>query len=112
MLIEGPLRVSIVETTDGLGRELSLSFTDSFRALPLAEQGPTLRAYIENLRDMIDEQEEEDTAERQGMLTILQVAEQLQPHGAAGEPALEETLVVEVQPEFSLQGGIANRRLN
>lgn len=111
MLIHGPLRVSVVETTDGLGRELHLTFTDTFQALPLATQGATLRAYINDLQAMIDEREEE-SAERQGMLTILQVAEQLLPHVTAGELALEETIVVEVQPEFSLQGGLAGLRLN
>ncbi|MFZ0256444.1 MAG: transcriptional regulator [Gammaproteobacteria bacterium] len=111
MLIVGPLRVSVVEPTDGLGRELHLTFTDTFQALPLAEQGTTLRTYITNLQGMIDEREE-DSTERQGMLTILQIAEQLLPHVAAGDLALEETIVVEVQPEFSFQGGLAGLRLN
>ena len=105
MLIEGPIQVGIVQKADGLGRELHLAFTDEFQALPLAEQGAGLRAYVEDLRDMIDDQED-DATERQGMLTILQIAEQLLPHVAAGEVALEETIVVEVQPEFSLQGAL------
>ena len=108
MLIQGPLTVSIVETPDGLSRELHLTFTDAFQILSVAEQEATLRAYVDDLRELIEEQPG-DSAERQGMLTILQVAEQLLPHVATGDLALEEPIVVEVHPEFSLQGGL---RLN
>lgn len=112
MLIEGPLRVSIVETTDGLGRELHLAFTDSFQSLSITEQTAALQTYVDDLRSAVEDQEGH-SAERQGMLTILQITEQPLPHVATGELALEETIIVEVQPEFSLQGGLlGGLRLN
>lgn len=112
MQIDGPLKVSVVEDTGGLSRELHLAFTDSFQSLAVAEQSAHLQAYIDELRNMIENQQE-NSPERQGMLTILQIAEQLLPHVASGELALEETIVVEVQPEFSLQSGLlGGLRLN
>lgn len=109
MLIEGPFRVGIVE--NDVGGELHLDFTEAFRHLTLTEQGPTFEAYIAYLRQAIADTRE-DSADRHGMLTILQIAEQLSPHIAAGEIPLTETIVVEIRPDYALGKGIAGININ
>lgn len=111
MLIEGPLKISVVDKADGLGRELHLDFTNDFRSLSLAKQSRAFQAYAVQLRETVSELQD-DSANRQGMLTILQIVEQLLPHVASGDLVLEETIVVEIQPEFSLGSGAFGLRLN
>ncbi len=99
MLIEGPLKIGVLDQPDGLGRELHLSFGPAFRTLDLAGQGAALRRYVGELRQQIEAVSDMTDRDRQGMLIILQIAEELLPHVAAGEMALEETIVVEMGPE-------------
>lgn len=95
MLIEGPLSISIVDTNAG-GRELHLEFTPEFRALKLPEQSDSMHEFIHYLKTEIDILEEHDP-NRQGMLMILQVAEELLPHIEANEISLEEAIVVDLR---------------
>jgi hypothetical protein len=95
MLIEGPLNISIADTSTG-GRELHLEFTPEFRALKLPQQSDSLHEFIHYLKTEIDILEEHDP-NHQGMLIILQVAEELLPHIEANEIPLEEAIVVNLQ---------------
>ena len=92
MLIEGPLDIGIVESSTG-GNELHLEFRPEFRALKLPEQSDAMHEFVHFLKTEIDILEEHDP-NRQGMLMILQISEELLPHIEANEVPLEETIVV------------------
>jgi len=99
MLIEGPLTIGALDRPDGPGRELHLTFTPEFRRLDLARQGQAFRGYVAELHGRIESIPDGDDRNRRGMLIVLQIAEQLLPHIANGDMALEETIVVELGPE-------------
>ncbi|MCG6937257.1 MAG: transcriptional regulator [Gammaproteobacteria bacterium] len=95
MEITGPLNIGVLDNDTG-GRELHLSFKAEFRVLNLQQQAESFQEFINTLINQIHQLDESDT-NRQGMLTILQVCQQLQPHIAANELPLEETIVVNIQ---------------
>ena len=75
--------------------ELHITFTDAFKAADLAAQGAQFRDYMAGLSAAL--QGGLDPRNAQGVLLIQQICEQLRPHIEAGELALGETLVIEVQ---------------
>ena len=95
MEITGPLNIGVLENNSG-GRELHLSFKPEFRILHLQQQSEAFQEFIKTLVNEINKLDESD-ANRQGMTTILQICEQLQPHIDANELPLEETIVVNIQ---------------
>jgi hypothetical protein len=101
MRITGPLHIGIVDDTTTGGRELHLSFTEAFRQLTPFEQAEQFAKYVEDLRRAVAVQGQ-NNEERQGLFTILSIAEELLPHVQADDLALDETVVVEIKPEFSL----------
>ena len=105
MTIEGPLSIGIVDKEGG-GREIHLSFSAEFRALSMDEQAAGFVAYVRDLRAALDKTDG-DERERAGMAMVLQIAEELQPHVASGDLALDETIVVEMQPQSPLDALIA-----
>ncbi|MEN8130057.1 MAG: transcriptional regulator [Pseudomonadota bacterium] len=96
MLIQAPFMIGILDDPNTSGRELHLDFTDEFRALPREQQPKVLEQYLGQLQQEIL-RVPEDSADRQGMLMIQQVAEQLLPHIAAGEVSMQESIVIELQ---------------
>jgi hypothetical protein len=95
MEITGPLNIGVLDNDTG-GRELHLSFKPEFRVLNIQQQSENFQVFIKTLIDEINKLDESD-ANRQGMTTILQICEQLQPHIDANELPLEETIVVNIQ---------------
>jgi len=95
MEITGPLNIGVLDNDTG-GRELHLSFKAEFRVLNLQQQTESFQEFIKTLINAIQQLDESDP-NRQGMTTILQVCEQLQPHVNANELPLEETIVVNIQ---------------
>jgi len=95
MDINGPLKVGVVEPSPQGNYELHINFTDAFKAADLASQGEQFRAYLGELATALNG--ELDPRDAQGVLLVQQICEQLQPHIEAGEIALGETLVIEVQ---------------
>ena len=95
MEINGPFNIGTLQNDMG-GHELHLDFTAEFRALNSAHQADAFQNYINSLINEISRLDEKET-NRQGMLTILQVAEQLMPHIQANEIPLEETIVISLQ---------------
>ena len=98
MLMEGPFTIGIIENPNSLGHELQLDFTPRFRALAPADRTAAFQDYVAHLRQTAAA-EIEDERERQGVLTMLQIAEQLLPHVMADELPLEETIAIEVRSE-------------
>ena len=97
MEINGPFKIGTLQNDMG-GHELHLDFTAGFRAMNSAQQADAFQNYIKSLINEISRLDEND-ANRQGMLTILQVAEQLMPHIQANEIPLEETIVISLQQD-------------
>lgn len=96
MDIQGPLKVGVVEPSPQGNYELHITFTDDFKAAELADQAAQFKAYIAALQAALGADGLDDR-NAQGMLMIQQICEQLQPHIEAGDVALGETLVIEVQ---------------
>ncbi len=106
MIIEGPFKVGIIEDPNTINTELHLDFTDEFRALPQDQQGTVIKDYVRTLQHDILAQPEE-SEDRQGMLVLQQVTEQLLPHIKQGEIPLHETIVLELQQGMLLGRFIA-----
>lgn len=111
MEIDGPLKIGIITQDNSLDREIHVDFTDTFQNLTLQKQGKMFNQYIDRLRSQA-RVIAKDNQERQGMLIVLQIAEQLAPHVEAGEIPLNETIVVEVSSESVLGNLISGRSLN
>ena len=95
MEISGPLNIGVLDNDTG-SRELHLSFKPEFRVLNQSQQSESFQEFIKTLINEISKLDETDN-NRQGMTTILQICEQLQPHVDANELPLEETIVVNIQ---------------
>ena len=95
MIIEGPFNIGIIDNDDG-SRELHFDFTKEFQSMKLAQQAEEFHEFILYLKSEIGVLEESDP-NHQGMVTILQVSEQLLPHIEANEIPLDETIVVSLE---------------
>jgi len=96
MQIEGPFSINVVDKSDSQSRELHLSFTAEFQTLSLDDRITGFKKHLIQLQQNI--QSTENEAEKQGMLTILQIAEQIFPHVESDEIPLQETIVIEIGP--------------
>lgn len=95
MEIKGPLKIGVIDNDDG-SRELHLDFTNEFRGLNLEKQSEEFHEFLLYLRSELDILEEHDP-NHQGMMTILQICEQVQPRLDANEVPLDETIVVNIE---------------
>lgn len=96
MDIQGPLKVGVVEPSPQGNYELHITFNDDFKAADLAHQGEQFRTYLSELGQALGSGDL-DARNAQGVMLVQQICEQLKPHIEAGEVALGETLVIEVQ---------------
>ncbi|MCW8855209.1 MAG: hypothetical protein OQK76_12725 [Gammaproteobacteria bacterium] len=96
MQIDAPFSVSVVDNSESQTRELHLSFTDSFQNESLENRIKLFNDHIESLSININTQTNEQTL--QGMNTILQISEQLQPHIINNEIPLDEKIIIEIGP--------------
>ena len=95
MLIEGPLKIGVLDDPEQPGRELHVDFTADFQAMAPGGQTETFTEYLKTLQQNIGALPEADP-NRAGMLIVQQIAEQLMPHLASGDLELSETIVVEM----------------
>jgi hypothetical protein len=100
MLIEGPLKIAILDDPAQPGRELHIDFTPEFQAMTLQDQAESFAGYLRQLQQGIAVLPEEDP-NRAGMLIVQQIAEQLLPHVGNGELALNDTIIVEMGRDYS-----------
>lgn len=113
MEIQGPFKIEYTEDAGAGIRELHFTFTGLFRALGLEQRVTTFEAYLSQLAEDINNTN--DIANRQGMITVFQISEQLFPHLQADEIPLNETLVVELGEQTegtSLSELLSGSRLN
>ncbi|MEL0586214.1 MAG: transcriptional regulator [Candidatus Thiodiazotropha sp. (ex. Lucinoma kazani)] len=95
MLIEGPLKISVLDDPEQPGRELHIDFTSGFQSLEQNGQAESFSQYLQILQHNINLLEEADP-NRAGMLIVQQIAEQLMPHLASGDLEIAETIIVEM----------------
>lgn len=88
-----PFDISVQDPKIDL-RELHFSFTDDFQQMAVDQQLETLRGYVESL---IKQAETLVDAESQrGIITVIQITEQILPHIQSGSLPLHEVLIVEI----------------
>jgi len=96
MDINGPMRIGVLQTDGAAGWELHFDFRGEFQALDLPQQAEDFRRYLTMLASEITSLPEDDR-DRQGMLLVQQLSEQLLEYIASGELALNETIKVQVE---------------
>ena len=99
MEIQGPFTIAVNDNNDTGLRELHLGFKPAFQKLKLQDRVTQLKDYLQTLEK--DIQSETDANNQQGMLTILQITQQLQPHLETDEIPLNETIIIEIGPSQS-----------
>lgn len=100
MLIEGPLKIGVLDDPAQPGRELHIDFSAEFQALNGQDQATAFARYLEELQRGVSTLPEEDP-NRAGMLIVQQIAEQLLPHVSKGELELSDTIIVEMGRDYS-----------
>ncbi|MEN8177078.1 MAG: transcriptional regulator [Pseudomonadota bacterium] len=100
MLIEGPLKIGVLDQADQPGRELHIDFTSEFQMLELQSQANEFQDYLKELEKSISTLPDDDP-NRAGMLVVQQIAEQLSPHIRNGDLELDETIIVEMGRDHS-----------
>lgn len=96
MDINGPMRIGVLQTDGAAGWELHFDFREEFQAVELSQQAEEFRRYLTTLSAEIASLPEDDR-DRQGMLLVQQLSEQLLEYIASGDLALNETIKVQVE---------------
>jgi len=96
MDISGPMRIGVLQTDGAAGWELHFDFRNEFQALDLSQQAEEFQNYLTTLAGEIASLPEDDR-DRQGMLLVQQLSEQLQEFITSGDLALNETIKVQVE---------------
>ena len=74
MLIEGPLKIGVLDDPAQPGRELHIDFTAEFQAMAPPEQAAAFVVYLEELQRWIQSLPETDP-NRAGMLIVQQIVQ-------------------------------------
>lgn len=99
MEIQGPFTIAVNDNSETGIRELHLGFKPGFQQLDLQARLSSLQDYLTDLQQDIASESDENN--QQGMMTILQIAQELQPHLATDEIPLDETIIIEIGPSQS-----------
>lgn len=111
MLIEGPFKLSIMESDSTSAREMHVKFTQGFKDTSPAQRIQTLDDYVSELETGIAKIEG-DNPERQGMQLVLQIAQQLRSYIVADELELDQTIIIELQEQNTLNNLISREDLH
>lgn len=101
MDINGPMRIGVLQTDGTNGWELQFDFRDEFQALELPCQAEEFQQYLTLLERKISALPDDDR-DRQGMLLVQQLSEQLLEYIASGDLALNETIKVQVEQSVAV----------
>lgn len=93
MDITEPFTISVHDLKPEL-RELHLDFTDEFKKMSVEQRLECLRAYIESL--IMQSKSINDPDSQRGVMTVIEIAEQLLPHIQSESLPLQQTLIVEM----------------
>ena len=111
MLIEAPFKISMVDKADSQSKELHLTFTDYFSNCELNQRISMFKKYINELANDIQKLPP-DSQDRKGMMIIEQLTGELLPHIANDDLELDETIVVEINKEITINNLIQSSLLN
>jgi len=106
MKINGPLSINVLDDDVQAKRTLEIDFTEAFQQLDHAQQISDMQAYIQHLFQNA-ESLPQGQADREGILLIMQICEQLLPMLQQNELDLAETIALEMglatlTPEISV----------
>ena len=96
MEIQGPFTIAVNDNNETGLRELHMGFKPAFQQQDLQSRVTAVKKYLADLQKNIEE--EADTNNQQGMITIVQISEQLLPHIESDQIPLDETIVIEIGP--------------
>jgi len=94
--IQGPFTIAVNDNSETGLRELHLGFKPAFQQQDLPSRIASVNTYLADLQKNIDA--ETDANNQQGMITIMQVSQELLPHLQSDEIPLDETIVIEIGP--------------
>jgi len=94
--IQGPFTIAVNDNSETGLRELHLGFKPAFQQQDLANRLQAVKDYMRDLQTNIDA--EADANNQQGMITIMQISEEILPHLESDEIPLNETIVIEIGP--------------
>ncbi len=114
MKIEGPLIVSVLDDDIQNKRTLEIDFTEQYQKLTAEQQAADMKKYIQQLFQNAEALPDKDS-NRQGLLLIMQICEELLPLIQQQELDLKETITMElaaqtVSPEVSVS--LADFKMN
>ncbi len=114
MKIEGPLIVSVLDDDIQNKRTLEIDFTEQYQKLTAEQQAADMKKYIQELFQNAEALPDKDS-NRQGLLLIMQICEELLPLIQQQELDLKETITMElaaqtVSPEVSVS--LADFKMN
>ncbi len=95
MKIDGPLLISFRDDELQNKRTLEINFKEQFQQLELSSQVAELKKYIQSLFQNA-EAIQDNQAEKEGVLLIMQICEQLLPYLQQDELDLSETIEFEM----------------
>ncbi|MBF0264711.1 MAG: hypothetical protein HQL46_05515 [Gammaproteobacteria bacterium] len=98
MLVEGPLKLQIIEE-DGK-RELHITFQEDYQQLDLQNRVSQMRQHLTDLHNQYNLSN--DAAEQQGMQMIIQVVSQIIPLIESDQMATDETIILELGKTSSI----------
>ena len=88
-----PFDISVHDPKPQL-RELHFSFTQDFQQMSVDQRLESVRAYIESL--IKQSTDIHDNGSQRGIMTVIQITEQLLPHIQSDSLPLNEILIVEM----------------
>jgi hypothetical protein len=106
MKIEGPLIVRVLDDDIQNKRTLEIDFTEQYQELTTEQQAADMKKYIQQLFRNAEPLPDKDS-NRQGLLLIMQICEEILPLIQQQELDLNETITMElaaqtVSPEISV----------
>ena len=96
MEIQGPFTIAVNDNNETGLRELHLGFKPAFQQQNLQNRLNAVKDYLSDLQKNIEA--ESDANNQQGMITIMQISQELLPHLKSDEIPLDETIVIEIGP--------------
>ena len=96
MEIQGPFTIAVNDNDETGLRELHMGFEPAFQKQDLQSRVTAVKKHLADLQKSIEA--EPDTNNQQGMVTIVQITEQLLPHIESDQIPLNETIVIEIGP--------------
>lgn len=106
MKIDGPLRVSVLDDEIKNKRTLEIDFTETYQQLSVQQQSVEMRSYIQRLFQNAETLQAGDS-NREGLLLIMQICEELLPYIQQQELDLSETITMELAARTSSEVSIS-----